>query len=111
MTHDSLWEHYDRAAAEAFSEHRYTKASRIVKDALHKAIQMGELQPSLVQRADELARVYRDSGDYTNAASLYRLIIDIQSSALGPEHPAVEHSSRELLSALMASGCITPSNA
>ncbi len=111
MTHDSLWEHYDKAAAEALSEHRYTKASRIVKDALHQARQLGELQPNLVQRADQLAKVYRDSGDYTNAASLYRLIIDIQKIALGPEHPDVEHSSRDLLSALTASGCLSPGNA
>lgn len=111
MKHDPLWDYYDRAAQEALNEHRYTKASRIVKDALHKARQAGELKPTLVQHADELAKLYKESGDYTSAASLYRLIVDLQSATLGPEHPSVQTASKDLISALMESGCLTPGNA
>jgi len=111
MTQDPLWDYYDKAAAEALNEHRYNKASRIVKDALHRARQMNELQPTLVRRADKLAKFYSQSGDYTSAASLYRLIVELQRSTLGPEHPDFQHSSKELLAALMDSGCVTPGNA
>jgi hypothetical protein len=111
MTQDPLWDFYDRATSEALNEHRYTKASRIVKDALHRARQMNELQPTLVRRADTLAKIYCETGDHTSAASLYRLIVDLQRSTLGPEHPDVQVSSRHFLAALMDSGCITPGNA
>jgi hypothetical protein len=108
MIHDPLWDSYDRAASEALNEHRYTKASRIVKDALTKANQLRTPQPNMLQHADELATVYRDAGDYNNAASLYRMIIEVQKTTLGPEHPDVESSSNKLIAALKASGCISP---
>jgi hypothetical protein len=109
--HDSLWEYYDKQATEALNERRYTKASRLVKDALYRATIMGDLKPELVQRAEDLARVHRQSGDYTSAAAIYRMILELQRSTLGPEHPAVENSSRDLIEALMNSGCITPGHA
>jgi hypothetical protein len=111
MTRDPLWDYYDQAAMEALTAHRYTKASRIVKDGLQKARQMGEFQPGLLARADELASVYRASGDYTSAASIYRLMEDLQRATLGAEHPAVVSSHRHLMSVLKESGCITPGNA
>ncbi|HEY9776877.1 MAG TPA: tetratricopeptide repeat protein [Planktothrix sp.] len=109
--HDSLWDHYDKLAIEALNQRRYTKASRLTKDALHRATLMCELQPELVQRADYLAKVHSDSGDYMSAAAIYRLILELQRATLGSEHPDVEQSSKVLLEALMNSGCITPGHA
>lgn len=106
-----MWDYYDRMASEALSRHHYAKASRIVKDALYHAWREKTLQPKLLRHADELARVYRECGDYDNAASLYRLIIESQRLALGDRHPDVESASRELVAALMESGYMNPGNA
>ena len=111
MKDDSVWDSYKQATDEALNEHRYAKASRIVKDGLEKATQLRRMQPDLVQRADVLARIYKDSGDYTSAASLYRMIVELQRSTLGPEHPDVQVAAKDLVSTLTESGCLNPARA
>jgi hypothetical protein len=111
MTQDPMWDYYDRVAEQALNEHKYTKAGRILKDALQTAKQLKAPHPTLVQNADRLAKVYLETGDYTSAASIIRLIIDLESETLGPEHPDVLNRSRDLIAALMESGCMRPGNA
>jgi Tetratricopeptide repeat len=111
MTQDLNLDYYDQVAEQALNEHQYTKAGRIVKDALQTAKRLGHPHPNLVHNADRLAKVYLETGDYTAAASIIRLIIDLQSETLGPEHPDVINRSRDLVSALMESGCMRPGNA
>ena len=104
-------QYVDQAVAEAITSHLYTKASRIVKDELYQARQTGRVPPKMLHHADELARVYCDAGDYATAASLYRLMEELQRYKLGPTHPDVESTSRDLIAALMHSGYINPGNA
>ncbi len=112
MTKDPLRDHYvDQAVAEAITSHLYTKASRIVKEELYQARQTGQVRPKILHHADELARVYCDAGDYATAASLYRLMEELQRYMLGPEHPDVDSTSKDLIAALMHSGYINPGNA
>jgi hypothetical protein len=106
-----LWQYDDSEADEAIASRRYIKASRILKDAFHQASMTGDFQPQLLQRAEDLARAQSDSGDYYSAAATYRMIVELQRSTLGPEHPDVEKSSLDLIKALMKSGCISPGNA
>jgi len=112
MIKDPLRDHYvDQTVAEAISSHLYTKASRIVKDELYQARQTGQVRLKMLHHADELARVYCDAGDYATAASLYRLMEELQRYRLGPEHPDVESTSKDLIAALMHRGYINPGNA
>lgn len=111
MTNDPVWDYYDRAATEAFNEHRYLKASRIIKDALHRACATGDIKPNLVHHADALAQVYQREGDYTSAASLYRLIFALRRETIGPFPEEVEQSEKNLIAALEQCGSISPGNA
>ena len=57
---------------------------------------MGKNHPEVAQSLNNLARLYHDIGDYTNAESFYREDLDIRKSSLGQNHPEVAQSLNNL---------------
>lgn len=97
-----------RAANEALQHGHYAKASRILRQALTESAETGEVNPMLLNSADMLAERYFVEGNYLNAASLYRTIIEARAKVLGIDHPDVKNARRKLAMAIWQTGGISP---
>lgn len=109
MKRAEVWRHYNQACAEAFDERRYIKALQIIKQALHEVDEIGELESSILSRADALAEIYLQQGQYRDAAALYRILLECKRRVLGAGHPDVKVSAAKLASVLCETGGLTPS--
>lgn len=101
---DHAWHNY-RAASEAFEQGHYSKASKILRQALSEA---DSIDPLLVNSANTLAERYFTDGNYANAAPLYRIVLEVRTKELGCDHPEVQESRRKLAMALWQSGGLSP---
>ena len=97
--------HNYRAASEAFEHGHFSKASKILRQALSEA---ETIDPLLVNSANTLAERYVEDGNYASAAPLYRILLEVRTKQLGCDHPDVQESLSRLAMALWQSGGLSP---
>ncbi len=104
-----LWNDYEQSFSDAIDRHHYLKASSIMKEALQSASAMKRSDAGLLKRADALADLHVQHGDFQNAASLYRLSLEVKKNVYGSAHPDVEETMQAFLKVLSQAGSISPS--
>lgn len=97
-----------RAASEAFENGHLTKAGRLLREALEESKEQGLLDPLLLHTATNLAERHLREGEYSNAASMFRVIFELRQRVQGDEHPEVVSSRKKLANALWQTGGLTP---
>jgi hypothetical protein len=105
---DSVWVRYEQSVSEAMSRHHYMKASALMKEALQTASALKSSDAGLLKSADELADLHVQLGDFQNAASIYRLSLEVKKNAYGAAHPDVEETMQAFLRVLSQAGSISP---
>jgi hypothetical protein len=104
---DASWFDY-RNASEAFQQGHYGKATKILRQAFADSQITGVIDPKLLLTANTLAERYFEDGNYAQAASLYRTVLDIRMRTLGVDHEDVQETRKKLATCLWNSGCISP---
>lgn len=87
-----LWRQYKNAAATAARQNNLTKANRILKEAFRESEEFEELDPDLIELAHTLAEQNLSQGRFTEAESLYRLVLEVREKLLGQTHQDVVES-------------------
>ncbi len=108
MTTTTFYATYENSVKEALAQHQYAKASTILKEALYHAKGRTEVDPRLVSSADEMATLHFRKGEFKHSASIYRVLLELQQTSLGSEHPQTTRTMQSLREALGASGNISP---
>lgn len=103
----STCESFIRSIDEAVEHRRYARAASIVKEALYDIGGGEELPAVLLSSADKIATLQQSQGDLVNAASIYRLILQVQQKCLSPQHPDIQRTTRQLERVLGEQGCIS----
>ncbi len=104
------WKDCEKDYAEAVNSHRYGRASSILRQALLNKLSAQSVDLSLIAEADRLAELSCEQGEYITAASLYRLALELRSNVLGPDHPDVKATERNLVDVLRESGGLSLSH-
>lgn len=97
-----------RAANEALEHGHFSKASKILRRAIAESKDSADVAPLLVRSANTLAELYFAEGQFVNAASLYRVVLDVRIKQLGADHPDVQETRRKLALALWQTGGLSP---
>jgi tetratricopeptide (TPR) repeat protein len=87
-----LWKQYKQAAAIASQQGNLTKATRILKEAFREAEEFGELDCELIDLAHSVAEKQLAAGRFSEAESLYRLVLEVREKLLGQTHGDVVES-------------------
>ena len=90
------WQRSNDAGVEAYEQARYAEAEKHYLAALKEAETFGPEDPNVAQTLNNLAKLYRTQGKYTEAEPLYQRSLAIWEKALGPEHPNVATSLNNL---------------
>ncbi len=105
------WESFEKSIDEAVAHRRYLRAANIVKEALYDVGQKRELPQPLIVSADKVAHIQQSRGDFTNAAAIYRLILQAQQKHLSPQHPDIQRTTKQLQQVLGEAGGLSPGTA
>lgn len=87
-----LWKQYKNAAAVAGRQGNLTKATRILKEAFRECEEFGELDQELIELAHKLAEQHLAQARFSEAESLYRLVLEVREKLLGQTHDDVVES-------------------
>jgi len=94
LAQESLWEKYIVAGNSLRAQAKYNEAEKSYLDAVHEAEKWGD--PRLGKALNFLASVYFDQGRYAEAEPLLQRSIVILEKTLGPDHPDVATTLKEL---------------
>lgn len=83
------WEQVRAMASEAFQQGRYEEAEKRWTSALKKAEKFNPEDPRLATSLDELSFFYNSQLKYVEAEPLYRRLLALRETVLGPIHPEV----------------------
>lgn len=95
-THNNLWEQYQRVAQVAHAQGNFTKAARVIKEALREAEDYGEVHSGLVTIAHVLAEGYLRQNRFAEAENLYRAVLEVREKVLGQTHDEVIDSLKKV---------------
>jgi Tetratricopeptide repeat len=96
QTHIILWEQYELAALVARKQGNFSKAARILKEALREAEEYGELPAGLIDQAHSLAQLHMSHYRYGEAESLIRMVLEVREKLLGQTHEDVVESLKQV---------------
>jgi len=94
--HSVLWEQFNRDTLRARKLGNFSRASRILKEALREAEEYDELPKNLIDNANSLAELYMNQQRFADAESLYRSVLELREKLLGPTHKDVVDSLKKL---------------
>lgn len=94
--YSALLASYQQPAAEAFKRGQLAKASKVLREALREAEEVGQLHDGLVTSATEVAEILQSQQKFSEAETLYRAVLELREKMLGSNHPAVIESLQRL---------------